>query len=181
MCRTQRNLAAARRFACLTTLSLLISINAYAADSHFRLTASCEAMRDGNAATIGALAWFDIGYVGLSLNRIDSSRPIQWGDRKTIYPIYLYLGVKAPWRIAPYAELGIDLAEAMIDDLLDETAEGKSRTDTYLAGGLTFTYQDKLSLSLYAKQYNFIYQERSASPAITNRQSGLGARLSYAF
>ncbi|MCK5639991.1 MAG: hypothetical protein KAJ19_04315, partial [Gammaproteobacteria bacterium] len=117
----------------------------------------------------------------LSLNYIESSKVIQRSNRKIIRPIYLFVGLKAPRKLSPYIEAGIDLPEAFIDDLLNNAEESEAQADYYFAGGLEFKATDKVSFSLYAKKYNFIFRENILAPTIKTRPHSYGAGVSIRF
>lgn len=126
-----------------------------------------ESLENGSATSLRADSG-SIAYGGFSLNRIASSKIIQYGDRKTIYPIYVFFGIKAPWRLSPFIELGGDLGEMIIDSIFrDEDEENVINTiDYYYSAGLNFSITDKFLLSLYAKKYNFLYEEYVDSTSV---------------
>lgn len=164
------------------TLVFCLVNNAYAKESNMNILISGESLENGNAASLGMYVGDDYFYGGLSLNYITSSTVIQRNNRKTIYPIYLFMGIKAPWKVSPYIEAGIDLPEALIDDLLDNNEEnGGAQADYYFSGGLLFSATKTLSISLYAKQYHFTFRENIYAPTTKTDQLGYGVGLSISF
>ena len=137
--------------------------NAYGMESNERISISRENMEHGSAQSIGVYSE-GIFYAGLSLNRIRSSTVIQHDNRKTIYPIYLALGFRAPWKLSPYIEAGFDLPEALFDELGDDEDNSLNQTDYFYSAGLEFSATEMFSVSLYAKQYVFKFRETLQAP-----------------
>lgn len=156
--------------------------NAYAEESDVNILISGESLEDGNATSLGMYVGSDYFYGGLSLNYVKSSIVIQRSNRKTINPVYLFMGIKAPWKVSPYIEAGIDLPEALIDDLLDNNEDnGGAQADYYFSAGLIFPVNKTLSISLYAKKYYFKFRDTIYDPTTKVDQLGYGVGLSINF
>lgn len=164
----------------LTMIFCLVN-NAYGKESSIHISMLRESMENGTASAIGIYAGDDVFYGGLSLSYIESSKVIQRDNRKTIHPIYFFIGVKAPRKLSPYIEAGIDLPEAFIDDLLNNEEESEAQADYYFSGGFVFTATEKVSFSLYAKKYNFIFRENIYAPTIKTRPDSYGVGVSIRF
>ncbi len=168
------------------TIFFCLINNAFAMESDERILIHRESMENGSASSIGMYSGNDgIIYAGLSLNYITSSTVIQYDNRKTIYPLYVFVGVKAPWKLSPYIEAGADLPEAIIEDLLDELDDNENKSvseiDFYYSGGLEFSVTDRFSFSLYAKKYNFIFRENYLAPISRARPNSYGMRVIIGF
>lgn len=147
---------------------LLFSLfsSAYAESPGWQLSLQAENMENGDAASV-AIHTGEYLYGGMSLNYITSSHVIQSGNRQSIYPLFLFIGLRSPSPISPFIEAGADLPELIFDELFDDDEEDAlDLTDYYLSGGLNITLSDSYSLSLYAKRYRFKYHET----VLTNRQ-----------
>jgi hypothetical protein len=157
-------------------LSCLIN-SAYGDVSKGSMIARAESIKHGTAYTIGVSSDIKaIGYIGLSFNHITSSRPIQIDNRKDIYPLYLFAGLNAPWKISPYIEAGTDLIDEMFVRLDSSVDESKKRdeVDYYYAGGLRFLVTERIGVSLYTKKYAFKFRSDPAAPLIKSNQRGYG-------
>ncbi len=151
-------------------------------EADMNILISGESLENGHATSVGMYAGTDHFYGGLSLNYIKSSTVIQHGDRKEIYPIYFFMGIKGYGKVYPYLEMAIDLPEAMIDDLLGNNEDnGGTQADYYFSGGLLFSVNKTFSISLYAKQYYFKFRETIYGPTIKTEQFGYGVGLSINF
>lgn len=169
-------------YACVGMV-FLITGSAFADDgqSNTRFSISSETMEDGSATSVGITSGTDYFYGGLSLNYIESSEVIQHGNRKEIVPIYFFFGLRAPWKLSPYVEAGFDLPEAIIEDTLDHHNTEQDRVDYYYTGGLEYSANERYSVFLYAKRYNFIFRESSFSPLTKVRPSSYGIGLKVRF
>ncbi len=167
---------------CITMVLCLIN-NAYGTELKPRILILGESMENGTASSIGIYAGAKdfIFYGGLSLNYITSSEVIQRNNRKTIYPIYFFAGLKGPWRLSPYIEAGVDLPEAIIDDLINHENEMEDQEDYYYSGGLKYSATDKVSFLLYAKRYNFKFRENIFLPTfkVRPRSYGVGVLIQF--
>lgn len=164
------------------TIFICLINNAYGTESNMHISIHGESMENGSASSIGLYSGGDgLFYGGLSLNYITSSTVIQYGNRKTIYPLYVFVGFKAPWKLSPFIEAGADLPEAIIEDLLDKLDDNEDKSaseiDFYYSGGLEFSVTDRFSFSLYAKKYNFIFRENYLAPISKVRPNSYGMRV----
>ncbi len=155
--------------------------NAYANQPDIHITLLGESLEDGHSSTIRIHAGDDILYTGLSLSHIESSNVIQYDNRKTIHPIYFFVGLKAPTKLSPFLEAGIDLPEALIDDLLNNEEESESQADYYFSTGLVLAATDKVSFSVFAKKYHFIFRENIYAPTTKTRPHSYGVGVSFRF
>ena len=164
---------------CITMIFCLIN-NAYGMESDTRISILGESMENGSASSLGIYTE-GIFYAGLSLNYITSSTAIQSSNRKTIYPFYLAVGFRGPWKLSPYIELGADLPELLIDDLFGDEINSTNVVDYYYSGGLEYSATDRLSFSLYAKKYNFRFRENLLAPISKSSLNsyGLGVIIRY--
>lgn len=95
-------------------------------------------------------------YYGASMLRMDASIMIsEYGNPYTMYPMYGYTGFMPDWKIAPFAEVGLDL----IDVFLDNGSEGDSvavdsTVDAYIAGGVKIELTESVMVSAYMRQYH---------------------------
>lgn len=159
---------------------LCLISNAYGMESNMRISIFCESMENGSASSLGIYSGGNF-YGGLSLNYITSSNVIQHSNRKTIYPIYLIMGFRAPWIISPYIEAGLDLPEALFDELVGDEDNSIDQTDYFYSGGLEFTVTDMLSFSLYAKKYKFKFREnpQAAISKSSPHSYGMGVTIRF--
>lgn len=164
----------------MTILFCLLN-NTYAMEPDMRILLSGESMEHGTASTVGVYAGSDTFYGGLSLSYIKSSEVIQYDNRKTIYPVYFFMGVTAPGKVSPFIETGMDLPEAFIDELLNNEEKSEAQADYYFSGGVRLKISEKLSLSLYAKQYHFIFRENIYAPTVKKRPHSYGLGVSIGF
>lgn len=157
--------------------------NNYALASNTDISVFHESFKeDGSVTSVGIFSNDDhIFYSGLSLNYIDSSRVIQRDNRKTIYPLYIVIGFRAPWKISPYLELAADLPEALLDEYIHHEDDPINEIDYYYSAGITFSTSDTISFSMYAKRYNFIFRETFLSPLSKTRLTSYGAGLKIKF
>ena len=162
-------------------LSLSLFNNVYSAEADFRYFVSAESLENGKATIVGMRAGDEIFYGGLSLSHIKSTEVIQYDGRKSITPLYLFLGLKANMKISPFIETGMDLPEAIIDDLLNNEEKSEAQADYYFSTGIYFEASKTTVVSLYAKKYNFKYRETILSPTIKNRPSAYGISLQIKF
>lgn len=139
-----------------------------------------ESMDNGSASSLAFTAG-DLVYGGISFNHISSTTVIQYGNRKTIVPIYIFMGFRAPWKLSPYIEAGLDLPEAIIDDTINNEEDAINMTDYYYSGGLKFSIGSQFSVSLYAKKYNFIFRNNYLSPVIKTRPGSYGIGVTMHF
>lgn len=165
------------------TMLMCLLNSAYAAGIKQQMLLSTESMENGTASSLGIYAAADdfIFYSGLSLSYIHSTKVIHRNNRKTIFPIYLFVGLKAPWKLSPYIEAAVDLPEAIIDDLFNSGGEVEGQVDYYYSAGLTFAATDRFSFLLYAKKYNFKYRETFFSPTYRVRPRSYGAGVLMRF
>ncbi len=170
----KRSLIGALVFFCITC-------SAYAAKPHLRMTMQAEAMEHGEASSVAIISDADMVYGGLSLNYIHSSEIIGFDNRQTIYPVYVFFGLKMPLRFTPYAEVGFDLGDSFIDDLYNNGEDEESLIDYYYAGGFSLSIGPKLSLMFYAKKYNLKFREEFMAPTVKNRPESYGVGLSVRF
>lgn len=161
----------------LIMIIILIN-NAYGINPSVCLPILAESMEDGSAVSIGYVG-NNIVYLGLSLNYIKSSNVIQNGNRRSIFPVYFILGLKAHWKVSPYFEAGGDVVDAIIDDSFNNNKDAVNEIDYYYSGGLVFSASDKLSFSLYAKKYNFIYRDFLITSKFRPDGFGVGVILKY--
>ena len=161
----------------------LICLNsfAYAAESGMRMTVVAESMENGEASSIAFSGDADVFYGGLSLNYIHSSKIIQYNNRQTIYPVYVFFGLKAPLKFTPYVEAGFDLGDALIDDLYNTGEDEDSLIDYYYAGGFSLSLDNRTSLQFYAKKYILRFRDYYLAPTIENRLESYGVGLSVRF
>lgn len=152
-------------------------------ESEFRYILRHESLENGgHASSIGIESVVaDFFYGGLSLNYITSDSVIQSSSRRTIVPMYAYIGMKAPWRITPYAEFGLDLPEAIIDDTFNSEKDAINEMDYYVAGGIELHLSRSLSVSVYMKQYHFIFRQDYTSPLSKAIHDSQGVNLSFHF
>lgn len=162
------------------TIFFCLINNAYGEESNTRISFLRETMENGSASTLG-ISSGGIFYAGFSLSYITSSTVIQHNNRTTIYPIYIFAGLRAPWKLSPYIELGGDLPEAIIDDLFQNEENAANEIDYYYSGGLEYSVTDKLSFSLHAKKYNFIFRENFLAPLSKSRQNSYGMGVTIHF
>jgi len=165
---------------------LLISIllcffsKAYATENHWQLSLLNENMENGDASSI-RIQTGDFLYGGLSLNYIHSSTVIQADERKTIYPLMIFMGLQYPSRLTPFIEGALDLPEVIFDEVFDDEENQIDLTDYYISSGLTLSINKSVSLSVFARKYVFKYQ--GATLNITNkvRTDSYGAGVTVRF
>lgn len=164
---------------CLAML-LFFTSNAYGMEPDTRISIQRENMENGFSSSLG-INTGGIFYGGASLNYITSSTVIQYNNRKTIYPVYLVIGLRAPWKISPYGEVGLDLPEAIFDEIFNSGNYGIDQTDYYFSGGVELLVTENFSFSLYAKQYQFIFRENNLAPISRASPGGYGAGIMFHF
>lgn len=161
---------------------LFLGSSSYGSDAVMRVSVLGESMKNGTVSTIAVSASDTTTYGGLSFSYIESSEVIQYGNRDTIYPLYFFLGLKAPWRIAPYVEVGFDLGDKLLDAIFNDNEEDdEDLVDYYYSGGITASVTSKISISLYAKKYHFIFRELISSPITRTSDTSYGAGISIRF
>lgn len=164
-----------------TTMIFCLIGNAFGEESYTRLSILGESMENGTAATVGISSGADFVYGGVSFSHITSSKVIQYSDRQEIFPVYVFFGLKAPWILTPFVEAGFDFGDALIDDLYGDEDDKPDLVDYYYSGGLAFSATDKISLLLYAKKYNFKFQDHTTSATIKARPDSYGLGVAIRF
>lgn len=145
-----------------------------------------ESMENGVGRSIGAYAEavdFNVIYMGVSLNYISSSDPIQFARRTEIAPIYLFVGVQGPWKITPYFEAGVDLVDSFWDELgrSDDEEETGADVDYFVAAGIKVAIDERYEAALYAKEYVFKFKENINAPLERVSPVAYGMRLTMRF
>ncbi len=150
-------------------------------ESSLRMLLLGESMENGEASSVAIVSDSDAVYGGLSLNYIHSSEIIGFSNRQTIYPVYVFFGLKAPFRFAPYVEVGFDLGDSLIDDLYNNGEDDESLVDYYYAGGFSLSLDSRTSLLFYARKYNLKFREDFLTPTVKNRPESYGMGLAVRF
>lgn len=169
-----------------------ISILAHADDNPGQVSIYTEKYSDSNTLGISVTnttTYENPIYVGLSLNRIASTKALAEYNRKILYPVYLFLGVKPDWFISPFIEGAFDFGDLLIKNLDEENNkeeddfESKVLVDTYFSAGLELNYK-LFSASIYYKEYDLRFW-KEASPSINTKNKNIlkmiGLRFSYIF
>lgn len=165
----------------LYPLILLCLVNtSFAEESDWLLSMHAENMGNGHAASV-AMQTGEYLYGGLSLNYIRSSEVIQSDNRKTIYPLFLFMGLQYPSKFSPFIEAGADLPEVIFDEIFDNEQNALDLTDYYLSGGVNISLSDSYSLSLYTKRYEFKYHETALTTTNKVREDSYGLGLAMRF
>jgi len=161
---------------------LLLSLlnTTHAAETVGQVSIHGENLDIGDAASV-AIQSGNYLYGGLSLNHISSDVVIQIDNRKTINPLYFFIGLKYTSKVSPFIEAGIDLPEALIDEIFDNEDNAIDLTDYYLSSGLNFSINKKFGISVYAKKYVFKYQAMSLFTTNKVRTDSYGASLVMRF
>ncbi|MDH5735288.1 MAG: hypothetical protein OEY87_04110 [Gammaproteobacteria bacterium] len=163
------------------SIMLLTCLNTtYATENNGQVSLQGETLEHGKAASL-RIHTGDYLYGGLSLNYINSDTVIQDGNRKTIYPLFLFMGLKYPSKITPFIEAAVDLPEAIIDEIFDNEENTIDLTDYYLSGGFDISLTDRFSISVYAKKYVFKYQETTWFTTSKVRTDSYGAGITLRF
>lgn len=167
-----------KQFFCFVLAWCLLT-NAYGVETGMRWSLQGESMEDGSTASLGFFSEAEgMVYGGVSINYIDSSSVIQHSNRKIIYPVYFVLGVKAPWVVSPFLELGMDLPEMIFDELFNNENVNENEIDYFFSAGAEIQINEEISVSFYAKRYNFYFREDIFnSPLIKNRQNSYGVGI----
>ncbi len=113
---------------------------------------SCESY--GVDALINTDSYGVVAYLGVSLNNIKTDKVIDGDNQTDVNTAFFFGGVKATLPISPYLELGKDLGESFINDVISADLEN---TDYYLSLGLTTSQKYNLGASIYYKLYSFGY------------------------
>ena len=154
---------------------------AHASENDWQISIQAENLDIGEAASL-RIHTGEYLYGGLSLNYIDADTVIQYNNRKTIYPLFLFMGLTYPAEISPFIEGGLDLPEAIFDEMFDNDEENSiDLTDYYVSGGLNFSLNERFSISVYAKKYVFKYQETTLTTTNKVRADSYGAGLTINF
>lgn len=165
-------------------IAIILSFtNNYALASTTDISVFHESLKDdGSVTSIGIFSsGSNVLYAGVSLNYIDSTQVIQRNNRKTIYPLYLVIGLKAPWKISPYLEFAADLPEVLVDEYIHHEDDSINEIDYYYSAGITFSTTDKISFSMYAKRYNFIFRDTYLDPFSKTRLNSYGVGIKIKF
>lgn len=144
-----------------------------------RIILQVENLDFGAAGSIGMYTG-DILYGGFSLNNIRSSTTIQRHNRDHIYPVYVAIGLRAPWTISPYIEAGVDLGDYIIDGVFDDETDSIDEIDYYFSGGLEISFNKAFSIMVFAKDYTFKFKDDS-TPTVINKQRSYGGGLILRF
>jgi hypothetical protein len=162
------------------TMIFCLMNNVNAANFNTRISLFSENLETGSALVVG-MSSEGTYYGGFSLSHIQSSTIIQYNNRKNIYPVYVFVGARAPWKLSPYVELGLDLAELIIDELFHDHTDAVNQIDYYFSVGLEMSVTDSISLSVYAKNYTFIFRENISAPIVNSKinSSGVGIKIRF--
>ena len=154
------------RPASLCALLLAISLPSQAATKGGYLAVHHE-QRDDNRASGISFTAYDKGIgLGISANKITSSKPLELDNRDTLYPVYAFAKLSLPTPISPYLEVGIDLGDYLLYEIGKEaetntnTEKSADPIDIYYAVGIkTSMRRAPIDFSLYLKSYAIIFND----------------------
>ena len=157
--------------------------SAFAEEYRVGISVSHESLDDGSASGIAIYSEnFNVLYAGFTLNQVTTPALVTYRDTETITPLFFFISVKAPWRLAPYIEGGLDFIELVVDDATKSDEEQSADDiDYYYAGGITYSINDHFAVSFYAKKYVFLYPDALNTYQIKTSPSGYGAGISILF
>ena len=127
--------------------------------------------------------------LGSSFSRINSStRDLAKGNRKTIFPVYIFIQFKPELFINPYFEAGADVGDLLTRNFNQNTDNGTNPepaepVDTYFALGIEFKHKH-FGISAYYKEYDLEYWNSVNSTTYVRQINILkmtGLSLSYNF
>ncbi len=132
--------------------------------------------------TLGVtLASYDkSAYAGFSFSSVHSEKVLDVSERKHIFPIYAYAGIRAfPYMISPYAEFGVDVGDIAIAYLLKDDDEPLIPDFNYSAGVSVVTKHFRFAA--YAKRYHLYYEIRGDWRYERERLEVVGINISADF
>lgn len=99
--------------------------------------------------------------LGISASRIKSDKPLVPSGRKIIHPFYVFATFKLNTAITPFAEIGLDLGEIILNEIADEAVED---VDGYYAYGLKTSFNDVVNFAIYRKSYDLYFRSFHDDP-----------------
>ncbi len=154
------------RPAALCTLLLTISLPGQAATTGGYLAVHHE-QRDGSRASGISFTAYNKGFgLGVSANKITSSKPLEIDNRDTLYPVYAFAKLSLPATLSPYVEIGIDLGDYLMYEIGKDSEattnanieQSSDPIDIYGAVGIkTSMRRAPIDFSLYLKSYAIVF------------------------
>jgi hypothetical protein len=90
--------------------------------------------------------------------------------------------LKAPWKLSPFIEGGMDFVELIIDDITkSDDEESSDYLDYYLSGGIKYSINNRFTVPFYAKQYVIKYRNELNTQMMKSKPSGYGVGISMLF
>ena len=170
------------RLQLLTSILLLISLNAYSLEVRLNSEASGSNTANGVSFldTLSGNKSKEVFKYGMSINHISSGLAVARNGRTYINPVYLFANFSLNYAISPFFEAGVDLGDKFINDLVD----GDNRdVDFYYQFGLSLNIDKTLSLSAYYRYYDIYFIEDPSYPYLIDEVnlSLTGVSLTYQF
>ena len=176
------NLNLKQGFIILICFSCLVG-SAFADEDRKGISFSTESLNDGSAWSLGVYSKsFDVFYAGLSINKVTSPTLVDYRKTETVSPLFFFLGLKAPWKISPFIEGGMDFVELIADDITkSDDEESSDYIDYYFSGGIKYSINNRFTVSLYAKEYVIKYRNVLNTQMMKSKPSGYGVGISMLF
>lgn len=138
--------------------------------------------RDGNRASGIAFTAYNRGLaLGISANKITSSKPLEMQDRTTIYPVYAFANLALRTPLAPYVEFGLDLGDYLLNELANDSSDNhggveektENPMDAYGAIGIkTSMRRAPIDFAVYVKSYVLLFNEPRSNYSGEERYAG---------
>ena len=127
--------------------------------------------------------------LGSSFNSISSkTKALAQANRKTIFPVYIFVQLKPKLLINPFFEAGVDVGDFLKRHVAQSNNDHTNRepaepVDTYFALGLEFIH-NHFGFSLYYKEYDLEYWQTITSTTYIKqinilKMMGLSASYNY--
>jgi len=101
---------------------------------------------------------------GVSINTIKSNLALESAERNQIYPVYIFANVSLKYAISPYLEFGVDIGDALIDDVFK--GDG-AEVDIYYSLGIEVRIEKTIGIAFYHKTYDLNFNENN-DPTLQN-------------
>lgn len=116
-------------------------------------------------------------YIGVNINNVTATQAIADDEKSDTQTAFVFAGVKLNLPISPYLELGKDLGDSLINDIIPADV---NVMDNYITVGLTTSQKFPVGASVYYKYYTFRYSDKNDDHQ-SNSFGATGIRLFFRF